>query len=99
MIVLDTTAATTKRREKLMAALQAAAQPHYQFDFLSSTVGGDGVLYVPPSQFKPMLVRPETTTRRSRAEIPTWCVTAAAAAILVATSTAVWVLSQRRKVS
>jgi mevalonate kinase len=92
MIVLDSTSTGTKLRETLVAALQAAARPDYQFDFLSSTVGGDGVLYVPPSQFPPTLVR--STTRRSRAALAKWLPTAA---ILAATSTAVWVLSQRRK--
>jgi mevalonate kinase len=91
MIVLDVTATL---REELVAALQAAAQPAYQFDFLSSTVGGDGVLYVPPSKFPPTLVRPRTETMWSRAALAKWLPTAA---ILAATSTAVWVLSQRRK--
>jgi mevalonate kinase len=39
-------------RSKIITTLQAAAQADYQFTFLSSTVGGNGVLLTSATDFK-----------------------------------------------
>jgi mevalonate kinase len=45
-------ATVEKLRIKLVNELQTAGQPDYQYTFLSSTVGGEGVLFVPQTDFE-----------------------------------------------
>jgi mevalonate kinase len=49
---VDTNATLERLRSKIITTLQAVAQADYQFTFLSSTVGGDGVLFTSPSDFE-----------------------------------------------
>ena len=48
----ETDAALDELRQKVITTLQKEARPGYQFTFLSSTVGGDGVLFTPSTEFE-----------------------------------------------
>lgn len=51
IVLLSSESDEVDLKRRLVSALQKAAQPDYQFTFLSSTVGGDGVLFVPAADF------------------------------------------------
>ena len=51
VLLLSPEADEASLKQRLISALQKAAHPDYHFTYLSSTVGGDGVLFVPPADF------------------------------------------------